>query len=137
SETIETQRVERSGRLSDREIRMVKSGDNEVLSINRDITDRKRAEREVVLQRDFLSTVVNTAKSIFCVVTLEGRITRFNDFSARLTGRRGHDEDVRGRLLWELFAAPEDAEAVRDAFLADVAGREYEHRWLSASGERR
>jgi PAS domain S-box-containing protein len=60
-ETIETQRVERSGRLSDREIRMVKSGDNEVLSINRDITDRKRAEREVVLQRDFLTTVVNTA----------------------------------------------------------------------------
>jgi PAS domain S-box-containing protein len=136
SETIETQRVERSGRLSDREIRMVKSGDDEVLSINRDITDRKRAEREVVLQRDFLTTVVNTAKSIFCVVTPEGRITRFNDFSAKLTGREV-DEDVRGRLLWELFAAPEDAEAVRDAFRADVAGHEYEHRWLSASGERR
>jgi PAS domain S-box-containing protein len=136
SETIETQRVERSGRLSDREIRMVKSGDDEVLSINRDITDRKRAEREVVLQRDFLTTVVNTAKSIFCVVTPEGRITRFNDYSAKLTGREV-DEDVRGRLLWELFAAPEDAEAVRDAFRADVAGHEYEHRWLSASGERR
>jgi PAS domain S-box-containing protein len=136
SETIETRRVERSGRLSDREIRMVKSGDDEVLSINRDITDRKRAEREVVLQRDFLTTVVNTAKSIFCVVTPEGRITRFNDFAAKLTGREV-DEDVRGRLLWELFAAPEDAEAVREAFVADVGGREYEHRWLSASGERR
>jgi PAS domain S-box-containing protein len=136
SETIETRRVERSGRLSDREIRMVKSGDDEVLSINRDITDRKRAEREVVLQRDFLTTVVNTAKSIFCVVTPEGRITRFNDFAAELTGREV-DEDVRGRLLWELFAAPEDAEAVREAFVADVGGREYEHRWLSASGERR
>jgi PAS domain S-box-containing protein len=136
SETIETQRVERSGRLSDREIRMVKSGDNEVLSINRDITDRKRAEREVVLQRDFLTTVVNTAKSIFCVVTPEGRITRFNDFSARLMGRED-DEDARGRLLWELFVAPEDAEAVREAFFADVGGQEYEHRWLSPSGERR
>src|SRR5262249_20981951 len=136
SETIETQRVERSGRLSDREIRMVKSGDNEVLSINRDITDRKRAEREVVLQRDFLTTVVNTAKSIFCVVTPEGRITRFNDFSAKLTGRE-NDEDARGRLLWELFAAPEDADAVCEAFFADVGGREYEHRWLTASGERR
>jgi PAS domain S-box-containing protein len=135
-ETIETQRVERSGRLSDREIRMVKSGDNEVLSINRDITDRKRAEREVVLQRDFLTTVVNTATSIFCVVTPEGRITRFNDFAATLTGRKD-DEHSRGRLLWELFAAPEDAEAVREAFVADVRGREYEHRWLSASGEGR
>jgi PAS domain S-box-containing protein len=136
SETIETQRVERSGRLSDREIRMVKSGDNEVVSINRDITDRKRAEREVVLQRDFLTTVVNTAKSIFCVVTPEGRITRFNDFAAKLRGRED-DEHAYGRLLWELFAAPEDAEAVREAFVADVGGREYEHRWLSASGERR
>jgi len=48
---------------------MVKSGGDVVLAITRDITDRKRAEHEVVHQRDFLRTVVNTAQSIFCVVT--------------------------------------------------------------------
>jgi PAS domain S-box-containing protein len=135
AETFELRVAEPSGRVSDREVRMVKSGDDEVLAITRDITDRKRAEQEVLHQRDFLRTVVNTAQSIFCVVTTDGRIVRFDDFCARLTGRVD-DERARGRFFWELFAAPEDADAVREAFDADVPGHEYEHRWITVSGER-
>ncbi len=135
-ETFELQVVDREGRVSDREVRMVKSGEDEVLAITRDITDRKRAEQEVVHQRDFLRTVVNTATSIFLVVTPAGEIVRFNDFCARLAGRED-DDQARGLLFWELFAAPEDASAMRDAFVADAAGREYEHHWISASGEPR
>ncbi len=135
-ETFELHMVDREGRASDREVRMVKSGEDEVLAITRDITDRKRAEQEVVHQRDFLRTVVNTATSVFLVVTPIGEIVRFNDFCARLTGRED-DERARGHFYWELFAAPEDATAMRDAFVADTAGREYEHRWISASGEPR
>ena len=72
-------------------------------------------------QRDFLSTVVNTAKSIFCVVTPGGAIVRFNSFCEQLTGIPD-DELARGRPFWELFAAPEHAAAVREAFEADVPG---------------
>jgi PAS domain S-box-containing protein len=135
AETFELQVVDREGRVGDREVRMVKSGEDEVLAITRDITDRKRAEQEVVHQRDFLRTVVNTATSVFLVVTPTGEIVRFNDFCAGLTERED-DEHARGRLFWELFAAPEDATAMREAFAAD-AGREYEHHWASASGDRR
>ena len=135
-ETFELQVVERDGRVSDREVRMVRSGDDEVLAITRDITDRKRAEQELLRQRDFLSTVVNTAKSVFCVVTPEGAIVRFNTFCEQLTGI-ADDEDTRGRPFWQLFAAPEDAEAIREAFEADVPGVEHEHRWLAPGGERR
>ncbi len=135
-ETFELQVVDGAGRVSDREVRMVKSGDDEVLAITREITDRKRAEQSVVRQRDFLRTVVNTATSIFCVVTTEGRIVRFNDFCAQLTGRED-DEDARGRFFWDLFAAPEDVDVVEAAFALDAAGREYEDRWISSSGERR
>jgi PAS domain S-box-containing protein len=135
-ESFEVQVVEGSGRVSDREVRMVRSGEDEVLAITRDVTDRKRAEEEVLRQRDFLSTVVNTAKSIFCVVTPEGSIVRFNAFCEQLTGLTD-DEDARGRPFWELFAAPEDATAIRGAFEADVPGLEHEHRWITTSGERR
>ena len=135
-ETFELQIVEADGNVSDREIRMVKSGDDEVLAITRDITDRKRAEQEVVHQRDFLRTVVNTATSIFLVVTPDGEIVRFNDFCAHLTGRVD-DDQARGRLFWELFAAPEDADSVRDAFCTDTPERQHEHHWLSISRERR
>ena len=46
-ETFELQLRRPDGTVSDREVRMVKSGENEVLAITRDITDRKRAEQEV------------------------------------------------------------------------------------------
>src|SRR5262245_54810119 len=133
SETVESRLLDTQGRLRDREIRMVKSGENEVLSINRDITDRKQAEQEVLLQRDFMTTVVNTAKSVFCVLTVDGEIVRFNDFCEQLTGV-DDDESVRGRPFWDAFALPESADAVRAAFLVDEPGREYEHGWRSASG---
>ena len=135
-ETFELQVVEQDGNVSDREVRMVRSGRDEVLAITRDITDRKRAERGVLRQRDFLSTVVNTAKSIFCVVTPAGETVRFNSFCEQLTGIPD-DELARGRPFWELFAAPEDAAAVREAFEADVPGLEHENRWITTSGERR
>ena len=129
TETFELESLDRSGRISQREMRMVKSGEDEVLAISRDIADRKRAEQELVRQRDFLSTVVNTATSIFCVVTPTGEIMRFNEFCIALTGR-ADDDHARGLLFWDLFAAPEDVEAMRAAFEADVAGLEHEHRWL-------
>ena len=135
-ETFEMQVVDREGRSSEREVRMVRSGEDEVLAITRDVTDRKRAEQEVLRQRDFLSTVVNTAQSIFCVVTADGEIVRFNAFCEQLTGL-ADDERTRGRLFWELFAAPEDVAAVRAAFEADVPGLEHESRWIASSGERR
>ena len=136
AETFEQEVVERDGRVSHREVRMVRSGDDEVLAITRDITDRKSAEQEVVHQRDFLSTVVNTATSVFLVVTPEGAIVRFNGFCERLTGR-ADDELARGRLFWELFAAHDDADAIRDAFLIDAPEQEHEHSWITATGERR
>jgi PAS domain S-box-containing protein len=136
AESFELETLDRSGQMRQREVRMVKSGEDEVLAISRDIADRKRAEEEIVRQRDFLSTVVNTATSIFCVVKPTGEIVRFNEFCIALTGR-ADDDRVRGLLFWDAFAAPEDAEAVRAAFEADARGREHEHHWLHVSGARR
>lgn len=42
------------GEIVDHEVRMVKSGDDEVLAITRDISDRKQAERELAAQREEL-----------------------------------------------------------------------------------
>jgi PAS domain S-box-containing protein len=130
---FELEIVDPRGNTGVREVRMVRSGRDEVLAITRDVTDRKRAEEEVLRQRDFLSTVVNTAKSIFCVVATDGSIVRFNSFCEQLTGLTD-DDSTRGRLFWDLFAAPEDVDAIRAAFAADVPGLEYENRWGTADG---
>ncbi len=47
AESFEIQVVTRDGQVVDEEVRMVKSGPDEVLAITRDITDRKEAEREL------------------------------------------------------------------------------------------
>jgi PAS domain S-box-containing protein len=53
-ETFEIELLDNSGRMSEREVRMVRSGDDEVLAITRDITDRKRAEQEIMRQQEEL-----------------------------------------------------------------------------------
>src|SRR5215471_20587831 len=53
-ESFELQVVSRTGDVVDQEVRMEKSGEDEVLAITRDITERKRAERELVHQREEL-----------------------------------------------------------------------------------
>ena len=131
--TFELEIVDRRGNPGVREVRMVRSGRDEVLAITRDVTDRKRAEEEVLRQRDFLGTVVNTAKSIFCVVATDGSIVRFNSFCEQITGFTD-DERTRGRLFWDLFGVPDEIDAIRAAFAADVPGLEYENRWTTADG---
>jgi PAS domain S-box-containing protein len=83
--------------------------------------DRLQAElraRVIELEREqqFVRTVVNNAPAIFLVVDPEGRVMRFNDTLATMSGF----EDTaayQGRLFWEVFVAPEDADAARAAFL--------------------
>ncbi len=134
SETTELQLQRRAG-MRWMEARLVRSGEDEVIAMLRDVTDRKEAEDAIVRQRDFLRTVVNTASSIFCVVTTEGRIVRFNEACTELTGRID-DDTVRGRLFWEVFAPPDEAESMRNAFESERAGVVFEHRWAAISGER-
>jgi PAS domain S-box-containing protein len=53
-ESFELQIVGRTGEVVDQEVRMEKSGEDEVLAITRDVTERKRAERELVRQQEEL-----------------------------------------------------------------------------------
>jgi PAS domain S-box-containing protein len=118
-----------------------------------DVTDRRAAEHEretlqAELERQleqterahtFTRTVVNTAPSFFVVVDLEGRIVRFN---LMLENATGFDDGpaTRGRLFWEVFAAPEEADEVRERLL-EAGSRdrspEYENLWIDKNGERR
>jgi PAS domain S-box-containing protein len=87
---------------------------------------------ELQRERDFMRDVVNAAPAFFCVVDLEGRIIRFNDTIARATGVMD-DERVRGRFVWEVFAAPEDATGFRECVIANASG-EQQHLFRAADG---
>jgi PAS domain S-box-containing protein len=87
---------------------------------------------ELQRERDFMRDVVNAAPAFFCVVDLEGRLIRFNDTMVRATGVKDEDS-TRGRFVWDVFAAPEDAAAFRDCVIANVTG-EQQHRFRAADG---
>jgi PAS domain S-box-containing protein len=87
---------------------------------------------ELQRERDFIADVVNASPAFFCVIDLDGRIVRYNDRLARVTGRVD-DENTRGRPFWEVFAVDEDASGMRYSILAAAPG-ELEHRWRGADG---
>jgi PAS domain S-box-containing protein len=76
--------------------------------------------------------VVNAAPAFFCVVDIEGRILRFNDTMVRATGVVD-DDATRGRFVWEVFVAPDDAAAFRECVIASASG-EQQHRFRAAGG---
>ena len=145
-------RVMRARGLRDTESRIVKSGDEEVVIIVRDITDRKAAEvelerlggelaarlDELQRERDFISAVLETAPALVCVYDREGRIVAFNRECERLTGYTF--EDVYGRRIDELLVPSEESERTRRAIMAvfasDVPNRNDNH-WITRDGRRR
>lgn len=136
----------------DWEVRIVKDGDDAVLIV-RDITERKRAQHELERlhgelqarhaelerERDFIRTTVDSAPSVFCLVTRTGEVVRFNRTLEAISGRTD-DARVRGQAFWDVFVAPEEREKVRWEF-EDLSRRgckgEYENAWISARGDRR
>jgi PAS domain S-box-containing protein len=137
-QTIEY-RLQRPVGLRDSEARVVASGPDEAVIIVRDITERKAQEAALERERDFISTVVNSAPSFFLVLNLDGSVVRFNDTLTDVSGIVD-DERVRGRPFWELFVAPEEADDWREAFEyagGDGTPLELETGLVTLSGERR
>ena len=145
-------RLQIDGALRDWEVRTVKDGEEAVLIV-RDITERKRAQdelerlhgelqarhAELERERDFIRTTVDSAPSVFCLVTPEGEVVRFNSTLEAISGMRD-DGLVRGRPFWDVFVAPREREEVRWEF-EDLSRRgckgEYENAWVSAGGGER
>jgi PAS domain S-box-containing protein len=91
---------------------------------------------ELQRERDFMRDVVNAAPAFFCVLDLEGRIIRFNDTMARASGIRDDDDEVdnvRGRFVWDIFAATEDTAGFRERVIANASG-EQQHLFRAAGG---
>ena len=97
-----------------------------------------RNEEALRQERDFISTVLDTASALVVVLTPQGQIVRFNKACERTT-RYSFDE-VRGKPFWDVLLVADEIEPVKAVFEQLRAGQfpsEYENTWLTKTGGRR
>ncbi len=151
AETVEYH-LEAEGERHTFEARIAPLGMDEAVLVVREITERKVREVQVLQlegelearfadlqrERELVRAVVQSAPSFFCLIDLSGCVTRFNVALERASGILDDDE-VRGRLFWDVFVAPEDRDEFRrvvvGAAAAGQATRERESQWVAPGGE--
>jgi PAS domain S-box-containing protein len=106
--------------------------------IYREITARKWVEESLKTERNFISSVLDTASTLVMVLDSQGQIIRFNRACEKNTGYN-HDE-VLGRCFWNIFLTEEDKPLIKDIFkqiFVDKKPKEYEAHWITKDGKQR
>ncbi|HOD15868.1 MAG TPA: PAS domain S-box protein, partial [Spirochaetota bacterium] len=85
-----------------------------IQAIVRNITDRKRAERELRHEHDFNMTLVNTFPAFLVVISGEGKTIMMNRFMLASLGYQ--EEEVIGRDYLATFVPESDRDGVRGVF---------------------
>ncbi len=96
---------------------------------------RKQAPKD---EPDLLSAMFNTAGALIVVLDREGRIVRFNRACEEIT--RYTFDEVRGRMVWDIFLLPKEVEPVKQVFQNLRAGElsnQFENFWLTKDGQKR
>jgi len=103
-----------------------------------EIAERKAAEASLKQERNFISTVIDTASALVMVLDTQGQIVRFNRACEETSGYSF--DEVRDRYFWNLFASGEEVDALKASFqevLSGNASKEYESWWVTKDKTRR
>jgi len=104
-------------------------------SLERRVSDRTY---ELASERNFISTVLDTANALVVVLNCDGKVVRFNRACESLTGYS--QKDMLGQVPWEVLVPEEQRGLVKQTFdniLQHASTANYELEWLTRSGERR
>jgi len=82
-----------------------------VVGFTRDVTDRKRKERELREERDFVEQALNALEDVFYVVGTDGTLRRWNDRLEAVTGYTA--DELAGADVTDLFPESEHGTVTR------------------------
>ncbi len=91
-------------------------GEAAVLGSVRDVTERRRQERELAEKKEFIETILDTLEDVIFVFSLEGDLLRWNDQLCAVTGYT--DEELDEMRAFDLLPEEyydEAVQKVRDA----------------------
>lgn len=99
---------------------------------------RQRVESALVVERNFVSAVLDTVGALVVVFDTAGRIVRFNRACEIISGYQS--SDLIGKFAWERLIPKEEVQEYVDSFQRIRSGQfptTYENYWLSSDGVRR
>lgn len=102
------------------------------------INKQKRVERELRGERNFISTVLETAGALVIVCDNAGHIQQFNRRCQTMSGFSL--DEMRGKLLWEVCIPAAEVEETKSRFSRVMAGEdplEFESPWETREGRQR
>jgi PAS domain S-box-containing protein len=110
------------------------------MALYADISTRRRRERELERERDFLSTTANAIPSLLAVLDEQGLVTErgVNNAFRRVMGYT--EEELVGRSLWRIVGSRGDRASLVAVYREAVArGVPHggEHRWVTKDRETR
>lgn len=94
--------------------------------------------RDLKKERDFTSTVLDTAGALIVVLDSFGRIVRFNRACEQKSGYAYHE--VAGEFFWDIFIKPEEVELLKSFFEPlqnSELPKEYTNFWVMRDGSHR
>ena len=112
-----------------------------------DVTDQKVLEEEKAREREFLYAIANRAPSLICVIDDRGRVVQRRGDTGETIGATNiafetllgyENSELVGRVFWEWFVPPTEADEVRERIERVVAGGEpdeHDNVWITSSGE--
>ncbi len=91
------------GHLRHEEVRVIPCGEDAVLMLIRDITDRKHAEAERAAAIATVNTILESITDCFLALDFNWHFTYVNQQFEQVTGQKR--QDLLGYSLWEMFPA--------------------------------
>ncbi len=83
-----------------------------VTVVSKDITELKRAEKELLETRDYLNNIINSSVDTITVVNMEGIVRDWNKGAEGIMGYRA--DEVIGTSNRKFFVDPEDADRIME-----------------------
>jgi PAS domain S-box-containing protein len=90
-----------------------------MVSTVEDVTERVQLEQDLLNERDFAESLIETAQTIVLLLDTEGRIVRFNPYMEEISGYRL--EEVQGKDWFTTFLPAQDHAEIRGLFQQAVS----------------
>ncbi|HEY2546989.1 MAG TPA: PAS domain S-box protein [Candidatus Acidoferrum sp.] len=117
-------------------VRLTQGAESYMLSISRDITERKRVESELQRSEDRFASLVQDAPYGIYRVTLEGQLLQVNPALVRMLGYDSEVELLKRNVQTDIYAEPESRKQLIGDWWQSQDFKDVEAQWKRKNGDR-